>query len=153
MVEDKFMRVLVMFDLPTKTKKDKHHCVKFHNNLIKLGFFMIQFSVYMRICKGASSAKSSINNVRKFVPPRGSVRCITITEKQFDAMEILLGGVSFNEEMNAQKNLTLFGFDEKAGDYVYRNEEKNDEGQNAEKENEKRAVERVPRQGSLFELY
>ena len=53
-------------------------------------------------------AKSSINNVRKFVPPRGSVRCITITEKQFDAMEILLGGVSFNEEMNAQKKSHAF---------------------------------------------
>ncbi|WP_394986391.1 CRISPR-associated endonuclease Cas2 [uncultured Helicobacter sp.] len=151
MVEDKFMRVLVMFDLPTQTKKDRHHSTKFRNNLIKLGFFMIQFSVYMRICKGAASAKSSINNVRKFVPPKGSVRCITITEKQFDAMEILLGGVSFNEEMNAQKNLTLFSFDEKAGDYVYGANRDRADTQNAtqeQKEEDKRAV----YQGRLFEL-
>ena len=41
MVEDKFMRVLVMFDLPTKTKKDRQTGTKFRNNLIKLGFFNI----------------------------------------------------------------------------------------------------------------
>ena len=116
MVEDKFMRVLVMFDLPTKTKKDRQIGTKFRNNLIKLGFFMMQFSVYMRICKGSASAKAAINNVRKFVPPRGSIRCLIITEKQFDSMEILLGSESFNEQMNNQKNLTLFSFDEKMED-------------------------------------
>lgn len=116
MVEDKFMRVLVMFDLPTKTKKDRQIGTKFRNNLIRLGFFMMQFSVYMRICKGSASAKAAINNVRKFVPPRGSIRCLIITEKQFDSMEILLGSESFNEQMNNQKNFTLFSFDEKMED-------------------------------------
>lgn len=139
MVEDKFMRVLVMFDLPTKTKKDRQTGTKFRNNLIKLGFFMMQFSVYMRICKGSASAKAAINNVRKFVPPRGSVRCITITEKQFDSMEILLGGVGFNEMMNEPRNLVLFGFDEKKGEYVYAGE-----GDKKQK--------RILRQGR-FELY
>lgn len=151
MREDTFMRVLVMFDLPTQTKKDRHHSTKFRNDLIKLGFFMIQFSVYMRICKGVASAKSSINNIRKFVPPKGNVRCITITEKQFDAMEILLGGVSFNEEMNTQKNLTLFSFDEKTGDYVYLNDTKQDT-QNISTHKKKTSSKTIY-QKSLFELY
>lgn len=133
------MRVLVMFDLPTKTKKDRQTGTKFRNNLIKLGFFMMQFSVYMRICKGSASAKAAINNVRKFVPPRGSIRCLIITEKQFDSMEILLGGVGFNEMMNEPKNLVLFGFDEKKGEYVYAGE-----GDKKQK--------RILRQGR-FELY
>ncbi len=133
------MRVLVMFDLPTKTKKDRQTGTKFRNNLIKLGFFMMQFSVYMRICKGSASAKAAINNVRKFVPPRGSIRCLIITEKQFDSMEILLGGVGFNEMMNEPRNLVLFGFDEKKGEYVYAGE-----GDKKQK--------RILRQGR-FELY
>lgn len=119
-IADKFMRVLLMFDVPTKTKKEQKHATKFRNNLIKLGYFMMQFSVYMRICKGISSAKASINAVKMILPPCGNVRVLLITEKQFDAMEILLGNPSFNEDINAQHNLVLFNFDEKIGDYEYR---------------------------------
>ena len=108
MIEDKFMRVLLMFDMPTKTKKEQKHATKFRNNLIKLGYFMMQFSVYMRICKGLSSAKASINAVKMILPPQGNVRVLIITEKQFDAMEILLGNASFNERINAEQNLVLF---------------------------------------------
>lgn len=119
MIEDKFMRVLLMFDVPTKTKKEQKYASKFRNDLIKFGFFMMQFSVYMRICKGLSSAKSSINAVKRHLPPYGNVRVLIITEKQFDNMEILLGGVNFNEKINNDKNLVLFEFDEKTGDYHY----------------------------------
>ncbi len=116
-LEDKFMRVLVMFDLPTKTKKDRHNGTKFRNNLIKLGFFMIQFSVYMRICKGIASAKTAINNIKRCVPPLGNIRCLIITEKQFDHMEIILGYETQNEKNN--KEMTLFDFSEKSGEYEY----------------------------------
>lgn len=119
MIEDKFMRVLLMFDVPTKTKKEQKYASKFRNDLIKLGFFMIQFSVYMRICKGLSSAKSSIKAVKKYLPPYGNVRVLIITEKQFDNMEILLGETNFNEKINNDKNFVLFEFDEKMGDYRY----------------------------------
>lgn len=80
---------------------------------------MIQFSVYMRICKGLSSAKSSINAVKRYLPPYGNVRVLIITEKQFDNMEILLGGTNFNKKINNDKNFVLFEFDEKMGDYRY----------------------------------
>lgn len=80
MIEDKFMRVLLMFDVPTKSKKEQKLASKFRNNLIKLGYFMLQFSVYMRICKGLSSVKSSIENVKKISPPYGNVRALIITK-------------------------------------------------------------------------
>ncbi|WP_224325110.1 CRISPR-associated endonuclease Cas2 [Campylobacter canadensis] len=108
MIEDKFMRVLLMFDVPTKSKKEQKLASKFRNNLIKLGYFMLQFSVYMRICKGLSSAKSSLENVKKILPPYGNVRALIITEKQFDKIELLLGGMSFNEEKNNEDNFSLF---------------------------------------------
>ncbi|MBZ7986712.1 CRISPR-associated endonuclease Cas2 [Campylobacter canadensis] len=102
------MRVLLMFDVPTKSKKEQKLASKFRNNLIKLGYFMLQFSVYMRICKGLSSAKSSLENVKKILPPYGNVRALIITEKQFDKIELLLGGMSFNEEKNNEDNFSLF---------------------------------------------
>lgn len=119
---DKFMRVLLMFDVPTKTKKEQKCATKFRNELIKQGFFMMQFSVYMRICKGVVSAKSAVERVRGILPPLGNVRSLIITEKQFDNMQILLGSAGFNERVNDDKNLVLFAFDEKIGDYRYLSE-------------------------------
>lgn len=121
--EDKFMRVLLMFDVPTKSKKEQKYATKFRNALIKQGFFMMQFSVYMRICKGIASAKSAVERVRGILPPLGNVRALIITEKQFDNMQILLGSAGFNERVNDDKNLVLFAFDEKMGDYRYLSED------------------------------
>ena len=120
--DDKFMRVLLMFYVPTKSKKEQKYATKFRNELIKQGFFMMQFSVYMRICKGISAAKSAVERVRGILPPLGNVRTLIITEKQFDNMQILLGSAGFNEKMNDDKNLVLFAFDEKIGDYRYLSE-------------------------------
>lgn len=116
-----------MFDVPTKTKNEQKNANKFRNNLIKLGFFMMQFSVYMKICKGVASAQSALNRVRLILPPLGNVRALIITEKQFDNMQILLGSPRFNEQVNDYKNLVLFEFDEKIGDYRYANENANNE--------------------------
>lgn len=122
MVKDKFMRILLMFDMPTKSKKDQKNATKFRNALIKLGFFMIQFSIYVRICKGLMSAKSTIKSIEKILPPCGNIRVLIITEKQFDNMQILLGEASFNEQINNNKNLTLFEWNENTQDYKYSKE-------------------------------
>ena len=124
--DDKFMRVLLMFDIPTKSKNEQKYATRFRNELIKLGFFMMQFSVYMRICKGVSSANAVIARVRGILPPLGNVRTLIITEKQFDNMQILLGSAGFNERVNDDKNLVLFAFDEKIGDYRYESEDSKD---------------------------
>lgn len=173
LLEDKFMRVLLLFDLPTTSKKEQKNAAKFRNELIKLGFFMMQFSVYMRICKGLVSANAVISRVRGILPPLGNVRALIITEKQFDNMQILLGSAGFNESVNDDKNLVLFAFDEKIGDYRYlgngqdeRDEGvKNDEkapkcenldfskGENAEKENfVGKSKRKKPQEQSLFEF-
>ena len=82
----------------------------------------------MRICKGIVSAKSAVERVRGILPPLGNVRALIITEKQFDNMQILLGSAGFNERMNDDKNLVLFAFDEKIGDYRYLSEYSRDMG-------------------------
>lgn len=149
-----------MFDVPTKTKKEQKYATKFRNELIKLGFFMMQFSVYMRICKGISSAKSVLTNVKLILPPLGNVRALIITEKQFDNMQILLGGASFNESVNDEKNVSLFEFDEKIGDFRYTGENSNT---NAKISNDKDLIndntpkinetkKKKPIQPSLFEF-
>lgn len=130
--EDKFMRVLLMFDVPIKSKKEQRYATKFRNALIKQGFFMMQFSVYMKICKGVVSAKSAVERVRGILPPLGNVRALIITEKQFDNMQILLGSAGFNERVNDDKNLVLFAFDEKMGDYRYLSEDAESSAESSE---------------------
>lgn len=131
-----------MFDVPTKTKKEQKYATKFRNELIKLGFFMMQFSVYMRICKGISSAKSVVSNVKMILPPLGNVRTLIITEKQFDNMQILLGSAGFNERVNDDKNVSLFEFDEKIGDYRYANDDLSGQSESEESEKAKNIMPR-----------
>ena len=42
---NRFMRVMVFFDLPVKTKKDRKAYTDFRKFLIKDGFIMVQYSV------------------------------------------------------------------------------------------------------------
>lgn len=116
------MRVLLMFDVPTRTKEEQKHAQRFRNELIKMGFLMMQYSVYVRITKGTTAAKTSVIGVGRCLPPRGNVRSLIITEKQFDSMEILLGDASFNEQVNDDKGAVLFGFDAASGEYRYKDE-------------------------------
>ena len=48
--EYRIMWVLVLFDLPTETKKEKKAYADFRKNLQKDGFTMFQFSIYVRHC-------------------------------------------------------------------------------------------------------
>lgn len=43
---NKFMRILVFFDLPVKTKAEKREATKFRKFLINDGYHMLQYSVY-----------------------------------------------------------------------------------------------------------
>ena len=106
--EAKFMRLFVMFDLPTNTKKDRKYATKFRNYLIKLGFMMLQYSIYMRVCKGDDNANKYSKKVKTNLPPKGNVRLLQITEKQYERMEILVGKENFQEKNISYRQLSLF---------------------------------------------
>lgn len=85
------MRILVMFDLPTTTSVDKREYLHFRKSLIKMGFDMLQYSVYCRITRNNDDAQKYIRMVRVALPPVGSIRILQITERQYASMMILLG--------------------------------------------------------------
>lgn len=47
--EYRIMWVLVFFDLPTDTKKERKNAALFRKRLIEDGFVMFQFSIYIYI--------------------------------------------------------------------------------------------------------
>ncbi len=85
------MRVLVFFDLPTETNEDRKNYRHFRKFLLNNGFFMLQESVYCRMVLNQSVEKSVRALMRKNKPPKGNVQVISITEKQFNAMEFISG--------------------------------------------------------------
>ena len=97
-----------MFDVPVATKDERKKATKFRNNLLKQGFFMMQFSVYMRVVRGLTAANSAVERLKKILPPKGNIRSLIITEKQFDKMQLLLGKDDEQMKKSKPKQLTLF---------------------------------------------
>ncbi len=85
------MRVVVFFDLPTETSEDKREYRKFRKTLIKNGFIMMQESVYSKIALNNTAADVIKETVRKSKASKGLIQMLTVTEKQFEKMEFVLG--------------------------------------------------------------
>lgn len=77
------MWLFVFFDLPTGTKKDRRNAQQFRKNLLKDGFTMMQFSVYMRHCASSESADVHEKRIQLLLPPFGKVSILRITDKQY----------------------------------------------------------------------
>jgi len=107
MTQNRYMRVILFFDLPTKTKSDRKNASRFRSFLIKTGFTMMQLSIYVRFCKGESTALNYIEQVQTEVPPYGHIRALTITEKQYGRMKLLLGEIKYQEKVGSEQ-LILF---------------------------------------------
>ena len=106
--ESRFMRLFVFFDLPTGTKKDRSHATRFRNMLIKNGFMMMQFSVYVRVCKGQDMVNKYLDTTMKHLPPKGHIRAMQVTDKQYERMHILIGEETTEEKSVGVQQLLLF---------------------------------------------
>lgn len=101
------MWVLVFFDLPTETKKERRVASQFRTNMIKDGFVMFQFSIYMRHCPSRDNAEVHIKRVKNRLPEKGHVGILSITDKQFGDMEIFYGHKHKEAQLEGQQ-LELF---------------------------------------------
>lgn len=101
------MWVLVLFDLPTDTKQDRKNYAQFRKKIMKDGFQMFQFSMYVRHCPSKENAEVHIARVKKNLPPRGHIGILTITDKQFGSMEIYRGKAVEEPKLPVQQ-LELF---------------------------------------------
>lgn len=87
----RFMRILVMFDLPTITAAERREYTLFRKYLIKSGFMMMQESIYCKLSPNSTLADATIENVRKNKPSKGLVQILRVTEKQFAKMDYIVG--------------------------------------------------------------
>lgn len=94
-----FMRLLLFFDLPMRTKAEVRTYTHFRKYLIKNGYMMMQYSVYCRIFPNREAVVNHVQILRKNLPKEGQIRIMMVTEKQYARMEIIIGGKSKQEEI------------------------------------------------------
>jgi CRISPR-associated protein Cas2 len=84
---------IVMFDLPTGTKKERKAAHDFRLLLLKNGFTRMQFSVYIR--SSLTEEKAEVYEARIYagLPDDGEVRFLQVTEKQLARMKVMRGKV------------------------------------------------------------
>lgn len=100
----KFMRLIVFFDLPTSTKRERKAYTKFRKFLLKDGYTMLQYSVYSRICNGEDAVQKHVRRLNENLPDvNGAIRSLKITERQFENMDILLGSATVEENLGTYK--------------------------------------------------
>lgn len=100
----KIMWLVIMFDLPTQTKKNKRDYNLFRKNLERDGFVMHQYSIYIRFCASLEAAETHIRRVRSFVPELGRVSILRITDKQYSDIINIWGKI---EQKTQKKPIQL----------------------------------------------
>lgn len=80
-----------MFDLPTETSMDRRHYRWFRKYLIDDGFIMMQESIYTKICINMHAVEQVERSIEKHKPPKGIVQIMSVTERQFAGMKLVVG--------------------------------------------------------------
>ncbi|MDR3362374.1 MAG: CRISPR-associated endonuclease Cas2 [Desulfovibrio sp.] len=103
----RFMRLMVFFDLPVKTREERRAATKFRQFLVNDGYIMVQLSVYSRICRGQDAVQKHLMRLQGNLPSDGCVRSLAITEQQYGRMHIHVGTMKKSEQRGAVQ-LLLF---------------------------------------------
>ncbi|MBC1434045.1 CRISPR-associated endonuclease Cas2 [Listeria rocourtiae] len=92
------MRVVCFFDLPVETNTQKRRYRHFRKLLLKNGFEMLQYSVYVRTCPNRVFAKKYYKRISVQAPEEGHIRLLMVTEKQFEDMVLIVGKKARHED-------------------------------------------------------
>ena len=93
------MRLIVFFDLPMNSKREVRIYQHFRKWLIENGYIMMQYSIYSKIFSNRDACVKHIAVLKRYVPKEGQIRIMMVTEKQYANIEIVVGGVSAQEEI------------------------------------------------------
>ena len=87
----RIMWLVVLFDLPVGTKKERKAATGFRLKLLDLGFEMSQFSVYLRYCASKEQAESYERKIELALPAAGKIHIMSITDKQYENIRTFRG--------------------------------------------------------------
>ena len=79
----RLMWMLVMFDLPTDTKRQRKAATDFRNFLLDQGFERSQFSVYARFVNGKEAFRTRVSRIERNIPEMGDIQILNFTDRQY----------------------------------------------------------------------
>jgi CRISPR-associated protein Cas2 len=106
----RIMWLIVMFDLPTRTKKDRKRYRWLSRYLERECYIRLQYSVYVKVFNSVESANHGKKRLKEFLRTnvkKGNVRIMKFTDYQFEKMEVIIGEKSTQEKATQP---TLFDF-------------------------------------------
>ena len=101
------MWLVVIFDLPVGSQAERRRATGFRNMLIEEGFFMKQFSVYLRACPNRPVSDALADRIGRLVPSEGDVSIMYFTDKQYGMTRNFSGRVTRETEKKPDQ-FTLF---------------------------------------------
>ncbi len=109
MEKNRFMRLIVLFDLPTETKLH----LKWYRDFIKYlkseGFIRLQYSVYSKLCINSDSVHTAERRLIIHAPPQGDIRFLIVTERQFQNISNINGSYSLQEQITTTSLTFMIG--------------------------------------------
>lgn len=108
----KKMRLILIYDIPMTSSEDRLIYTRFHKNITRIGFHMLQFSIYVKSLQNDDTYQNIMNKLKNIVPNKGSVIAFKVTENQYLNM-IYLNGVSNKyDKIVGNNNLVVFKGDD-----------------------------------------
>jgi CRISPR-associated protein Cas2 len=103
----RFMRILVFFDLPIETAKQRKDYRTFRTKLLKEGYIMVQKSVYAKLATNENAVIAAIGRLEKIKPPEGLVQVLRVTERQFTTMACITGKAYEHDEIDSTDEILV----------------------------------------------
>lgn len=86
------MWTLVLFDLPTTSAFLRRMYGRFRKQLMKLGFEMLQKSVYLRWEDSDDAAEALRRRVQGILPSEGQVTILPLTQRAWQNVHVMING-------------------------------------------------------------
>lgn len=103
----RYMRLVVFFDLPVATAKQRKDYRLFRKYLTKDGYLMLQESVYAKLVINDGVAGTAVARLRKNRPPAGLVQVLRVSEAAFSTMEYITGNRAAYDEVDTMEELLI----------------------------------------------
>lgn len=108
MSDYRFMRIILFFDLPMVSDAEIRRYTRFRKYLLSNGYVMMQYSIYSKIFPNRDTTKWHMQELERKLPPDGSVMVMTVTEKQYQSIQSLVGSKkALDRKITSNKLLTF----------------------------------------------
>lgn len=96
-------KIILLYDIPCKTKEEKQRSVKYNKFIKKIGFIYIQNSVYVMTVYSKEKFKTLQRDLKLASPKDSNIRLIKLTKEQFSQIQLLSGDITEREKILSNK--------------------------------------------------